>query len=158
MQNRRELCCCQVTVVNDASFRKPGRVHWGVVVLVFFAAALLLTACGGKQAPPAAGPPEVDVVQVIQQDVPIYQEWVAQINGPVNAEITPKVQGYLLKQNYQNGHFVRKGQLLFEIDPRPFQAALDGAKADLATADANLARTEADVARDTRSQHKMRFR
>ncbi len=88
-------------------------------------------------------------MQVIQQDVPIYQEWIAQINGPVNAEITPKVQGYLLKQNYRNGYFVKKGELLFEIDPRPFQAALDGAKADLATADANLARTEADVARDT---------
>ncbi len=91
----------------------------------------------------------VEVVQVTQQDVPIYEDWVAQINGPVNAEITPKVQGYLLKQNYHNGFFVTKGQLLFEIDPRPFRTALDGAKADLAVTEANLARVEADVARDT---------
>jgi membrane fusion protein (multidrug efflux system) len=110
---------------------------------------MLFTACGKTKATSAAGPPEVDVVQVIQQDVPIYEEWVAQINGPVNAEITPKVQGYLLKQNYKNGYFVRKGELLFEIDRRPFQTALEGAKADLATAEANLARTDADVARDT---------
>lgn len=160
MQTRRELRCCEVTVT-DASSRKKRRIRCDATFLaatflvttflVVFVVALLLTltACEEQKAPPASGPPEVDVVQVIQQDVPIYEGWVAQINGPVNAEITPKVQGYLLKQNYQNGHFVRKGQLLFETDPRPFQAALDGAKADLAAPDANLARTEADVARDT---------
>ena len=71
---------------------------------------------------------------VVQQNVPIYEEWVAQLNGPVNADITPKVQGYLLKQNYQNGFFVKKGQLLYEIDPRPFVAALDQAKAQVAVA------------------------
>ena len=59
----------------------------------------------------------------MQQDVPdIYIEYVAQLNGPVNAEITPKVQGYLLRQNYQNGFFVKAGQLLFELDPRQYQA------------------------------------
>ena len=68
-------------------------------------------------------PPEVVVASVVQQDVPVYGEWVAQLNGPVNADITPKVQGYLLSQNYVNGSIVRKGQLLFQIDPRPFQAA-----------------------------------
>ena len=112
-------------------------------------ALLLLTACEKKEEKPKAGPPEVLVSEVAQQDVPIYQEWVAQLNGPVNAEITPKVQGYLLKQNYQNGYFVKKGQLLFELDPRQYQAALDEAKADVARAAAKLARVQADVARDT---------
>src|SRR5271155_432605 len=100
-----------------------------------------------KPAPPA--PPEVTVATVVQQDVPIYNEWVAQLNGPVNAEITPKVQGYLLKQEYQNGYFVKKGQRLFELDPRQYEAALDAAKASVARAEATLAKYEADVARDT---------
>jgi len=113
------------------------------------AGALLFIGCEKKKAPPAPPPPEVDVVGVVQRDVPVYQEWVGQLNGFVNAEITPKVQGYLLRQNYQNGYFVRKGQLLFEIDPRPLQASLDEAKADVAVAQANLSRAETDVERDT---------
>jgi membrane fusion protein (multidrug efflux system) len=74
---------------------------------------------------------------------------VAQLNGPVNADITPKVQGYLLQQNYQNGFFVQKGQLLFTLDPRQYQADLEETKAKLGVAVANLARADADVARDT---------
>ena len=89
------------------------------------------------------------MVEPLQQDVPIVDEYVAQLNGPVNAEITPKVQGYLLRQDYQNGYFVKEGQLLFELDPRQYQAAVDQAKADVAVAEANLTRTQADVARDT---------
>jgi membrane fusion protein (multidrug efflux system) len=89
------------------------------------------------------------VATVVQQDVPIYNEWIAQLSGPVNAEITPKVQGYLLKQEYQNGYFVQKGQRLFELDPRQYEAALDAAKASVASAQANLAKYQADVARDT---------
>jgi len=115
-------------------------------------AALLLTAlvgCSEKEAPAPPAPPEVTVTAVLQQDVPIYNEWVAQLNGPVNAEITPKVQGYLLKQDYQNGYFVTKGQLLFELDPRQYEAALDAAKATVARAEATLAKYDADVARDT---------
>ena len=118
-------------------------------LLILLVITLLLAGCGKKQEQAALGPPEVDVTEVVQQDVPIYQEWVAQLNGPVNADITPKVQGYLLKQIYMNGYFVKKGQLLFEIDPRPFQAALEQAKAEVAVADANVARTQADVERDT---------
>jgi membrane fusion protein (multidrug efflux system) len=110
---------------------------------------LVLTGCESKEARPQISPPEVDVTEVVQQDVPIYEEWVAQLNGPTNAEITPKVQGYLLSQNYENGYFVKKGQLLYAIDPRPFQAQLDQAKAEVAVAVANVSRTQADVERDT---------
>jgi membrane fusion protein (multidrug efflux system) len=111
--------------------------------------ALVFTSCEEKEARPQMAPPEVEFTQVVQQDVPIFEEWVAQLNGPTNAEITPKVGGYLLTQNYENGYFVKKGQLLYQIDPRPFQAALDGAKADVAVAQANLERTATDVERDT---------
>jgi membrane fusion protein (multidrug efflux system) len=89
------------------------------------------------------------VAEVAQQNVPVFQEWVAQLTGSVNADITPKVQGYLLRQNYQNGAFIKKGQLLFELDPRQYEAAVDQAKAQVAAAQANLARLDADVARDT---------
>ncbi len=109
----------------------------------------LLTGCEKKEETAKPGPPEVSVVEPLQQDVPDFSEYVAQLNGPVNAEITPKVQGYLLRQNYQNGYFVKAGQLLFELDPRQYQAALDQAKADVAVAEANLSRVQADVARDT---------
>jgi membrane fusion protein (multidrug efflux system) len=85
----------------------------------------------------------------MQQDVPIFQEWVAQLNGAVNAEVTPKVQGYLLRQNYQNGYFVKKGQLLFEIDPRQYEAAVDRAKAQVAVAEAKLSEATTNVERDT---------
>ena len=85
----------------------------------------------------------------MQQDVPVYGEWVAQLNGPVNADITPKVQGYLLSQNYVNGSLVRKGQLLFQIDPRPFQAALDQAKAEVERTVSSLSKATNDVQRDT---------
>jgi RND family efflux transporter MFP subunit len=108
-----------------------------------------LVGCSEKEKPAPPAPPEVTVATVVQQDVPIYNDWVAQLNGPVNAEITPKVQGYLLKQEYQNGFFVKKGQRLFELDPRQYEAALDAAKASVARAQANFAKYEADVARDT---------
>ncbi len=118
-------------------------------IAALFILTLLLTACEKKEEAAKPGPPEVGVVEPLQQNVPTYDEWVAQLNGPVNAEITPKVQGYLLRQAYQNGYFVKKGQLLFELDPRQYQAAVDQAKADVAEAEANLDRTRADVARDT---------
>ena len=108
-----------------------------------------LVGCSEKEAPAPPAPPEVTVATVVEQDVPMYDEWVAQLNGPVNAEITPKVQGYLLRQDYQNGYFVKKGQRLFELDPRQYEAALDAAKASVARAQANFAKYQADVARDT---------
>jgi membrane fusion protein, multidrug efflux system len=112
-------------------------------------AVLFLMACGEKKEAPKPTPPEVLVADVVQQDVPIYQQWVSTLNGPINADITPKVQGYLLRQSYENGSFVKKGQLLFEIDPRQYEAALDKAKADVARAQATLEKYTADVQRDT---------
>jgi membrane fusion protein, multidrug efflux system len=109
---------------------------------------LLLGGCEKKEAPPPPAPPTVKVVEVIQQDVPIYNEWVAQLNGDTNAQITPKVQGYVLNRNYQEGYPVKTGQLLFEIDPRPFEASLQQAQAQLAVAQANLSGSETDQARD----------
>ena len=118
-------------------------------ILGSFLLSLGLLGCDKKEAVPAAGPPDVKVTDVVQRDVPVYEEWVAQLNGENNAEITPKVQGYLLKQDYQNGYYVKQGQLLYELDPRPFQAAAEKAKADVAMAEANSAKAQNDVVRDT---------
>jgi multidrug efflux pump subunit AcrA (membrane-fusion protein) len=82
-----------------------------------------------KAAPP---PPEVEWPNVIEKEVPVYRDYVASMDGLVNATILAQVQGYLIKQNYQEGSFVKKGTLLFEIDPRPFQASVDVARAVLA--------------------------
>jgi RND family efflux transporter MFP subunit len=90
-----------------------------------------------------AGIPVVEVVQVQQKDVPIYHEWIGTLDGLVNAEVIAQVSGYLLRQGYQEGAFVKKGQLLFQIDPRPFQAVLDQALGQLAQAKAALANAEA---------------
>jgi len=119
-----------------------------------FTAVLLLSlmaaACGKGNVHAAPPPtPEVRVAFVIQQDVPVYSDWVATLDGYVNAEIRPQVSGYITKQNYKEGSLVRRGQVLFEIDPRPFQAALDRAKGDLAQAQAQLGKSILDVKRDT---------
>jgi len=110
---------------------------------------LMLAGCarGSATAPPA--PIAVEVVPVIQRDTPIYSEWVATLDGYVNAEIQPRVAGYIVKQNYSEGAPVRRGDVLFEIDPRPFQAILDQARAQLAQAEAQLAKADLDVERDT---------
>jgi RND family efflux transporter MFP subunit len=91
----------------------------------------------------AGSPPEVAVAQVEQRDVPIYGEWIGTLDGLVNADVRGQVTGYLFRQDYQEGALVRKGQLLFEIDPRPFQAALDQAEGQSAQATAQLANAEA---------------
>jgi membrane fusion protein (multidrug efflux system) len=95
------------------------------------------------QAPPAA---VVEVAVVEQKDVSIYGEWVGTLSGQVNADIKAQVTGYMLARNYKEGSYVTKGQLLFEIDPRPFQATLDQAKGQLAQAEAQLIQNEAQVA------------
>src|SRR5271167_3679688 len=87
--------------------------------------------------------PDVEVVQVEQKDVPIYGEWIGTLDGLTNADVRAQVTGYLLRQEYQEGAFVKKGQLLFQIDPRPFHASLDQAEGQLAQAKAQLATSEA---------------
>jgi membrane fusion protein (multidrug efflux system) len=105
--------------------------------------------CGSPKAAPPIPSPEVEVASVIQKDVPIFSEWVATLDGYVNAQIQPQVTGYVIRQMYKEGSFVRKGQTLFQIDPRPFQALLDQADAQLAQAEAQLGKTQMDVDRDT---------
>ncbi len=112
--------------------------------LLALGASLFNIGCREKNAQ-AGKPPAVDVevVQVEQKDIPIYGEWIGTLDGLVNADVKAQVTGYLLQQAYTEGSFVKKGQLLFQIDPRPFQAALDQAKAQLAQAQAQLANAEA---------------
>lgn len=128
---------------------KPLKIRASAEFAAVAVLLLLLGGCGKKEDAAKPQPPEVLVADVVQQDVPLYGQWVATLNGPVNADITPKVQGYLLQQNYVNGSLVRKGQLLFEIDPRPFVASLEEAKAKVAQAQAVLDKYTADVQRDT---------
>jgi RND family efflux transporter MFP subunit len=128
----------------------------GVFCLVVI--GLIIGAMRPKQvsgAPPGASA-DVEVVQVEQQDVPIFGEWIGTLDGVTNADVRAQVTGYIMRQGYQEGAFVKKGQLLFEIDPRPFQAALDQSQGQLAQATAQLAnaqavqgRTELDVNRYT---------
>jgi membrane fusion protein (multidrug efflux system) len=113
------------------------------------AVGVALAGCGQHRPPGAPEPPAVLVTSVVQRDVPIYREWVAQLNGSVNAQISPKVSGYIISRNYREGYFVTKGQILFEIDPRPLRASLDQAKATVAGAVANLGNSKLNVARDT---------
>jgi RND family efflux transporter MFP subunit len=109
------------------------------------AGAIVLFAAGcGKSTQPQPAPPEVEVVQVEQKDVPLSKEWVGTLDGMVNAQIKPQVTGYLLRQTYREGSFVKQGQLLFEIDPRTFQAALDQTKGQLANAESQLATAQAN--------------
>jgi len=130
------------------SFRSA--VNCAVSMALPCAVLPILFGCGGsKAAAPAPPPPAVEVATVIQRDTPIYSEWIATLDGYVNAEIQPRVSGYIIKQNYKEGASVRKGDVLFEIDPRPLRAALDQAKAQLAQAEAQLGKATVDVERDT---------
>jgi membrane fusion protein (multidrug efflux system) len=108
--------------------------------------AVLALACG--RAPQAPPPPlQVEVTAAIQQDVPQVHEWVGTVDGFVNAEIRPQVEGYLLKQAYREGFPVKRGQLLFQIDPRPFEAAASQAKAAVVRDQASLDKARLDVER-----------
>src|SRR6516165_7902512 len=113
-----------------------------------FAAAFSLFGCEKKAVQTeAAPPPEVLVTQVVKADVPVVHEWVGTLSGSVNADIRARVNGYLQKKDYQEGSFVKEGDLLFEIDPRPFEAALAGAKSDLLQEQAVQLATQADFQR-----------
>jgi membrane fusion protein (multidrug efflux system) len=134
------------------------RLRLGLLLLTG-ALLLVLSGCGGNSQVRAAAnapPPMVQVALVERRNVALTSEWIATMDGYINAEIQPHVSGYLIRQNYREGSFVRKGEVLFEIDPRPFQAALDQAQAQLAQtraqviqAQAQLAKAVQDVSRDT---------
>ena len=126
------------------SFRSP------FALLGFIAISPLLQACSRSQAAPAPPPPPaVSVVELTPETIRVSSEWIATLDGFVNAQIRPQVSGYLIKRDYREGSMVRKGQVLFEIDPRPFAAALAQTEAQLAQAQAELGRAERDVQRDT---------
>ena len=125
--------------------------HGGPSVSALFAGALSVCIFAGcaKHAEPPPPPVDVQLVAVEQRDVPVTREWIGTLDGSVNAQIRAQVSGYLLKQNYSEGALVAKGDPLFEIDPRPFAAALAQAEGLLAQAQAQLGKTELDFKRDT---------
>jgi len=114
--------------------------------LALAATAFAVGACGEKTAPEAP-PPEVLVTEVVKRDVPVYGEWVGTLDGFINAQIRAKVQGYLQSKLYREGTLVKEGDVLFQLDPRQYQAALDQAKADVAQREAILVRSQQNVAR-----------
>ena len=123
---------------------KAAASFWLLILL-----ALTLVHCKGETASAPATPArQVEVAEVIQKDVPIYSEWIGTTDGLVNAEIRSQVTGYLLTQGYREGGAVKKGDLLFQIDPRKFQAALGQAVGDLKRAQAQLTKTKLDVERN----------
>lgn len=122
---------------------------WRVGIWFAIFGILSCVGCGKRAASTtAAHPPVVEVGSVVQKSVPISSEWVGTLDGYVNAQIQPQVTGYLTKQDYREGSLVHKDDVLFEIDPRPFQAALDQAKAQLAQAEAQLGAAALNVKRD----------
>ncbi|MFH0344594.1 MAG: efflux RND transporter periplasmic adaptor subunit [Chromatiales bacterium] len=133
---------------------EDGRIAPATDTPLRFRAGLALLACAVLWAcepskPPDPPPPEVLVVEVAARDVPVISEWLGTTEGFVDAAVRAQVSGYLIARDYQEGQLVRKGDLLFRIDPRPFQAALDQAQGQLASARATLERERLDVVRYT---------
>jgi membrane fusion protein (multidrug efflux system) len=127
------------------SVLKLKHVGWASGVMVALILLIVVAPSGAK--PSVQAPvPVVEVAVAEQRDVPVYGEWIGTLTGQVNADVKAQVTGYLLTRNYKEGSFVRKGQVLFEIDPRPFQAALDQAKGQLAQAQAQLTQDQAQLA------------
>ncbi len=128
------------------SFLKLKHVAWASGALVAAILVNVVTRSGAKASVQAPSAPVVQVAAVEEKDVPVYGEWIGTLAGQVNADVKAQVTGYLLKRSYEEGSYVRKGQLLFEIDPRPLQAALDQAKGQLDQAQAQLIQDEAQLA------------
>jgi membrane fusion protein, multidrug efflux system len=123
-----------------------------ILFVIFAFASLAMSGCEKGVASAHAGPPQsitVSAVKAEQSDVPVTQEWVGTLDGYVNAQIQPQANGYLIRQDYREGSLVQKDQVLFEIDPRPFEAALAQAEGQLGQAQAQLSLTEINVNRDT---------
>ena len=128
------------------SVLKPKHVAWAIGALVGAVIVILVAHSGAKASVQPPSSPLVEVAAVEQKDVPIYGEWIGTLTGQVNADVKAQVTGYLLERKYKEGSYVRKGQLLFEIDSRPFQAALDQTKGQLDQAQAELIHAEAQLA------------
>jgi membrane fusion protein (multidrug efflux system) len=124
---------------------KLKHIVWASIGLLVIVLSVTVAHLGAKPAMKASSPPTVEVAQVEQKDVPVYGEWIGTLDGLVNAEVKAQVTGYLLTQDYKEGSFVKKGQLLFQIDPRPFQAVLDQAEGQLAQAKAQVTQDEAQL-------------
>jgi RND family efflux transporter MFP subunit len=125
---------------------RPKYVTWASAVVLAAPLLFFVAHSGAKPRPQPPLPPTVVVAPVEQSEVPVYGEWIGTLAGQVNADIKAQVTGYVLNRNYKEGSFVTKGQLLYEIDPRPFEAALDQAKGQLAQAQAQLVQSEAQLA------------
>jgi len=146
----QQLCLSRVPIADSTAFSTLALASRNALfVVIGLASILFFQGCTNGASAPAVPVPTVEVASVVQRDVPIYSNWVAVLDGYVNAQIQPHVTGYIIRQDYKEGSVVRKGQVLFEIDPRPFQAALDQAKAQLAQAEAQLGKANLDVQRDT---------
>jgi len=127
--------------------KRSHRIVGGAAILLLgFGAVIGVNRSKGAATPITPPPPDVIVSAVEQRDLPVEREWVGTLDGMVNASIKAQVSGYLLRQDYTEGSFVRKGQLLFEIDSRPFQAAVEQAIGQLAQAQAQLAQSQAGLA------------
>src|SRR6202022_4157083 len=120
--------------------KKVSSICWAALI-----ALAAFTSCEKPPAAKPAGPPEVLVTEVVQKEVPVIRQWVGTLNGSENADVRARTTGYLQKRAYQEGGFVKNGDLLFEIDPRPFIAALDQAKGQLQEAQATLIGAEKDA-------------
>ncbi|MBV9437755.1 MAG: biotin/lipoyl-binding protein, partial [Acidobacteria bacterium] len=128
------MIAARPSIADASPLRDVGSALLGVLCVVV--CLLFLSGCGSKPVAAAPPPPSVQVAPVVQQDVPVYHEWIATLDGYTNAVIQPQVSGYLIQQNYREGAVVGKNDVLFKIDPRPFQAIVDRAKAQLAQAQA----------------------
>jgi membrane fusion protein, multidrug efflux system len=139
-------------VPKDSAAPGSCAVMLSTAILLLLAGLALVAGCSKPAQGGGPGqypPPDVTTTTVEQKDVPVFGDWVANLDGYTNAQIQPQVTGYLIRQNYKEGSQVSKGQILYEIDPRPFQAALDQAKGQLAQAKANLQLAQINVKRDS---------
>ena len=136
------------TISHQDIFTQKGRI--ATVGLLLTMGLSVLSGCEKKEAAPTGPPPAmpVTVIQVQQADIPLTGQWVGTLDGNVNAQIQPQVSGYLVQQTYREGSVVSRGQILFEIDPRPFQAVLDQAQGQLEQAKAAYALTQTNINRD----------
>jgi membrane fusion protein, multidrug efflux system len=139
---------CEIGRATGAERLAARRSPAALGVLGAAAFALTLGACS-KPPPPPPPPPDVVVAEVIRKDVPVYQEWVGTTEGNISAQIRARVQGYLQKRTYDEGSLVHSGDLMFVIDPRPYQSALDQAKGELGRAEAAMTKTQQDITRYT---------